>query len=682
MDCSLRISLETGVKIIDGERSVTELSGKRAALIAVISLEAPKPVDRDHLANLLWTKDNAQSRTSFRQELSKLRRTLSDTADLLFRETEFGFQLNDKVEVDVLTALEQACTGHFPELLAENPGALCNMLPGFEFLDHSFASWMTLKRQRMHQDMVDFLTKSLSSLDPKDENNLRFARTLNVMEPTHEAAVRFMMLHYCMQGETTTALRLYERLWHELWEEYEVRPSEPTQDLVVAIKSGESLTSFLPRIPAPTIEQHEQTAPDPEILALAEEPATCLNPIIWIAQFENSLQRPEFEKPINGLRLDLASALSRFREWKVIDRKELDPETMVRNPGIHSFILSGACSDADECGKIIVNFHDCDTKQLVWSESLAFFDADWTRLKRRAIRRVALAMNLHLAASRIQAVPDLAEIDLPGREAWLLGQTLLLEWRPESDDKAEQIFRQLLHNNPRFAAAQTGLAQILNSRHHMRPGTYRNRKDHLEALMLSNQAVSVDPLDSRAQLTLAWSYAMLGNWDIALATFKIAFELNENDPWTLVSGALGFSYCGDRESARQLAELLAEIGLGISPLQWAYHAGVQFMEGNYEAAVAAAERGTGSTPYIAGWHAAALAHMGEVQAAQEVFGSFLDTIRADWYGDGPADNREITQWLLHCYPIRGSDDWKLLRDGLALAGGPYLEQSLEIQPLA
>lgn len=680
MNCSLRVELAKGVRISCPRCELPVLGPKTRALVGVLALARGHPMSREQLASILWSEaDSEASRQNLRQALSKIRKVLGLRAELLLNEEAYGLQLRDSVEVDLLERLRELRSGALPDQLRENPDAFSNAMNGLDHIDPAFASWISLKRRRMEQDVVDMLSHKLGELDAGDTRGFEIAQVLFRMEPTHEAAVRSLMLYHHLRGETATALDLYEALWTVLDENYDVLPSELTQDLVVRIKSAVDVpgSPSKPNLTAPQLALTETPLPQslPSSMRSIADPA----PAICVARFINSIDDGGLNKVIDGFRLELISALSRFREWRIIDSPDFRP-VHYDKPTSLTYLMSGNCIDSSDHGKMIITFQDCATKQIVWSEQLSMGDTNWNRLKRRAIRRVALAMNIHLTEARINSLPAIVEADVQGRDAWLTGQALLLDWRPESEDRAEAIFRRLVAKNPSFGPAYVGLAQVINARHHIRPGTYRNRKDHLEALGHCNRAVSVDPLDSRAQLTLAWSYAMLGNWDLALSTFGIAFELNENDPWTLVSSALGFAYCGNSQMAHKLGDLLVEIGLGISPLQWAYHAGVKFMQRDYEGAVMASERGAGSTPYIAGWHAAALAHMGERAAAEEVFRTFLSETQSTWAGAKPPEDAEITKWLLHCYPIRGSADWVQLRDGLALAGGPVPESPVELRP--
>ena len=152
---------------------------------------------------------------------------------------------------------------------------------------------------------------------------------------------------------------------------------------------------------------------------------------------------------------------------------------------------------------------------------------------------------------------------------------------------------------------------------------------------------------------------------------ELACELNPNDTWTLISAAPLLIFCGQPERALALARPALDIAVAPSRSHWAYHCFVQFLTGNYEAALESAQRaedvlfGT-----LAAWRAAAFAHLGHKPEATEAADQFLAAIRADWFGIELATDEAIVRWLLQLYPISRRADWARLRDGLRLAGLP------------
>ena len=64
------------------------------------------------------------------------------------------------------------------------------------------------------------------------------------------------------------------------------------------------------------------------------------------------------------------------------------------------------------------------------------------------------------------------------------------------------------------------------------PAFSATRPRRTDTIELARTAVQLDPVDSRAQLCLGWSYAMAKQYVQAEVHMDLACELNENDAWT------------------------------------------------------------------------------------------------------------------------------------------------------
>ena len=74
---------------------------------------------------------------------------------------------------------------------------------------------------------------------------------------------------------------------------------------------------------------------------------------------------------------------------------------------------------------------------------------------------------------------------------------------------------------------------------------------------------------------------------------ELACELNDNDPWTLLSGAHYSALCGSIEQARSRAERALALSPAPRYLEWAYHCTVRFFCGDYAGAIEACDRAEG-----------------------------------------------------------------------------------------
>ena len=209
-----------------------------------------------------------------------------------------------------------------------------------------------------------------------------------------------------------------------------------------------------------------------------------------------------------------------------------------------------------------------------------------------------------------------------------------------------------------------------DSEHLVLPGLDRSEEVQQQALELSKVAVEVDPFDARAHHCFAWSLALGRRFDQAELSFGLALELNENDPWTLISSALGTAYCGKHREALELADQALRIDPNPSRAHWGYQAQTRFLCEDYTGSVTAAARALNVLPFLSAWHAAALGHLGYREDARDKARSFVEASRANWHGRTPPTEEAIASWLLRAFPIRDPADLERLREGLRLAGLP------------
>src|SRR5260370_42106940 len=91
----------------------------------------------------------------------------------------------------------------------------------------------------------------------------------------------------------------------------------------------------------------------------------------------------------------------------------------------------------------------------------------------------------------------------------------------------------------------------------------------------------------------------------------LAHRLNDNDPWTLVSAANCYAFCGQDKAAAEIIDSMLRENATIAPSapQRPYHTAVRFMTGDYEGCVAAADFIGALNTNAAGFKAAAPWHL-------------------------------------------------------------------------
>jgi DNA-binding SARP family transcriptional activator len=658
-----------GCSLSKGERMVIIRSRKIQALLGYLALIPTRRATREQLAGLLWSESpERQARMALRQALVRLREQLD-------QEGIGGIDANkgdapsikpDGILVDVWSLQTRLQQGQVDPILLERKNICETLLAGLDDLDPAFKSWLLVQRQSLHERLIFLLESQLADLaknDEEDEGGSRLEKTvalaLSNLDPTHEGACRQLMLVSVQEGDIAGALRRYNALWELLDSEYDAEPSEETQRLAAAIKMGN----------IPTPKRDTWRVPPTVPLQLAETGAA---PIpgsslerrlrIMVGPFESAGVDPEQRYLVAGFRHQLISSLIRFREWSLIDGVRV--WTSAAPAAEANYAISASSYQAEGQLHLMLTLSEPMTGEYVWSEDVSADLALWFSTQKLVVRRLAIALNVHLSEDRLSRALGQPEVSLALYDRWLRGEALTRLWRGRNRLQAADIFKSIIAEAPNFAPAYCSMVNFINSRSHIFPGELRTTDRKKEALDLARKAVQIDPTYSRTHLCAAWSYALNAHFDEAERSFQMAYERNENDPWTMIASSLGLAFCGQKDLAADRAALALQLGLCVEPRHWGYQGVVRFLCEDYEGAVAAFDQAEDVIYNFAAWKAAALAHLGRHDTARAEWRRFVDMVSSDWYGEGRPDDPAIREWLLQGFPIKPTQDWERLRDGL------------------
>ena len=656
----LRLCLVGGCTLLFDGPVIAVKSRKALALFSYLAWNAPKSETRERLAGLLWSESDEESaRASLRQTLKQLRSALEGAG---FRGL-YGDRLELRLDanllhVDVRAAMDALKAGQVSEELYRTKRMTDAILTGFEDVDPMFRSWLVVQRQVVQDQLVSSLEGLLSD-DPdlQSENSRDVAQALANIDPSNETACRALMGYHAKAGDIAASLRCYNDLWRLLDEEFDMAPSNETQDLAAQIKSG-SFESALPAVATPT----------PEVSTPAERRL-----VISVGTFETPNVPTELRYLIQGMRADLIARLVRFREWSVCEGENEERLGDVSQPSqshLDVYDVDATAFPEGERVRLVLTLKDRTQQHFIWSDWFHLDVDRWHDTQSAVVRRLAIAMNVHLSAERLARIAAAPDVKPRLYDRWLLGQELSFRWSPDTEVQAESIFQDIIREAPDFAPAYSSLVQIINSRHLIFPGIFRSQGREQETLALAKTAVMIDPLDSRTHLCLAWSNAMNAYFSRAGLSFRLASDLNENDPWSLVSASLGLAFCDEMDLAHTLADRALHVGLGASRLHWGYQTCVRFLEEDYESAVEAADQAQDMMLGLPAWKAAALFHLGRRAEAKAEGQRFLALVRSRWQGEEPPTDDNIARWFMHLYPIRRQQQWERLREGLSGAGVP------------
>jgi DNA-binding SARP family transcriptional activator/TolB-like protein len=638
-----------GRKILLGTR-------KAKALIAYLALSDNAQDTRERLVGLLWSEsDEERARASLRQAVHDIRLAFDHLRFAGFRIDKQALSINrDQRACDVDEVLAAVMQGKVHPRLLETRWITDTLLSDLDNVDAAFQVWVLAKRQLL----LDRLTLALERLlpcegDSRDASDAALA-LLN-LDPTHEVACRHLIRVRAQRGDIGGALKIYKSLWDLLEADYDVEPSKETQALIVEIKQMPGLGE---QPQAPTL---APTLPDT---------STPKRLYISVCTFEASGVPQDMRHLVDGFRHEFVACLARFREWSVRTLPPLwEPEPRTSSSPLE-YIVEGTTYELNNTVRLVVTLRDASTSVCIWSQRYSITLAAWFETQGHIVRQIALALNIHVSAERLRRVAAANEVPMEIHDRWLRGQAILSQMGSKDWPAAVTFVESLLADAPDFSPALSGLVQYRNSAHIALPGKFRDVAGHLETLQMAQRAVQLDPLDSRAQLSLAWTYQLLGRVDQSTLHAALALDLNENDPWTLMATGQIFAYCGDYQRAASLAAASLKISPVPSPLQVAYSGAIKFLCLDYPGCIEASREDLGISPAFMIWGCAAKAHAGRRDEAKAEFERVLERVAAEWHGSEPPTGDTMTRWLLHVFPIAIPGDWERLAAGLAAAGAP------------
>ncbi|HEU0084218.1 MAG TPA: BTAD domain-containing putative transcriptional regulator [Bradyrhizobium sp.] len=668
-DARLSISL-VGRTALRFNGELLELRTQKAgAVLSYLALTELKQESRERLVGLLWSRsDEEKARGSLRQVIRELRSVFEDAGYSGFAAGRLSIHLDPKlVEVDVESIIKAAERGGVHPLLLNTPNLEEHILEGLDDLDPSFRVWVLAKRQTIHDRLMRSLGAALIAEEVSEAVRKDVAAAIVNLDPTHEEASCHLMQVHAEQGDVAGALRIYKALWDLLDQDYGMEPSAATQDLVARIKLGafERPRASLDAVRKPQLIDWNVSHAGPPVAPAIKTPARiCL----VLPPFAMHGVDSDHAHLVQGFHQHLAASLVRFREWSVVDRTPVladsEPE-----PAPRYRIDTTAYQAGTEINMVMVLRED-STGIYVWGESCRLGLDNWFETQQRIIRRIATTLNVQLSAERLTRLAGEPDVSLDVYDRWLRGQSLHFKYDAESWQRGVAIFRDAIYENPTFSPCYSSLVQMNNIEHFVHPGRFRDPDKAKVTLELAKRAVELDPVDSRAHLCCGWSNAMVRREAEAAFHMELACELNDNDPWTLLSCALYCAFCGSIE----LARLRAEQSLALSPapsyLGWGYHGIVRVLCGDYAGALAACDRTHGVVPILPAWRITALFHLGQSATANDEAQRFLNGIRSFWVGSSTPTDEAIVRWTLQGHPISVRARWEVLRDGLRGAGLP------------
>ena len=231
---TLRLRLFGHMAVDDSKgRTYLPRTRKTRALLAVLAMASPKPVLRQQLASLLWSRrEQEQARGSLRQSVHEIQDTLGPAWNHLFITDRHYLSLRGAaIEIDVLSLAQPEAIS--VEILDKFEDVLLEDLNG---LDPAFDRWLEDERARFRR-IGRAIGESLLAKCEDPVAAIDTAEQLLAIDRTHEGAWRTIMRSHAERGDLTAAATSYERCRGVLAENSDGRPSPETEDLMGRIRA-------------------------------------------------------------------------------------------------------------------------------------------------------------------------------------------------------------------------------------------------------------------------------------------------------------------------------------------------------------------------------------------------------------------------------------------------------------
>lgn len=672
----LTISVLGGASITLNGRDIPLRNRKARAMLAYLAMSDTGEEQRERLAGLFWSEFGEQNaRATLRQAVHELRETLLPLGCNALVSTRNALGLEPgSFQLDLNEILQAITSRQAPAALLNQPRTAETLLAGFDDLDPSFHLWLTARRQTLQDRLVRGLEDAYRDGSLPRRQRRRLAEAALLLDPTHEEACRVVMRAAAEDGEIGAALHAYDELYRLLGDEYDMEPSAATQQLVAEVKQGrfENAEPDPADTPALSLAKEMQQALIAPQRARDPQPAPPVapKPALFIETFSMSGVAPDRTHLVEGFRIELIACLTRFREWHVSGSLG-DPADSTRDLPISGrYAVTTTAYQAGSTINVVMVLRELGSDLAIWGERFELRLDSWFETQQHIVQKIAATLNIQVFTERLMRQRHVAAFSLEAYDVWLRSQVVIHGCRVAEWNRTAQILAETIEREPGYSPLYSSLAQMNNVVAFFQPGMFRDDVKAQRTLALAQQAVALDPRDSRAELCMGWALAFCRRYSQAELHMDLACELNATDPWTLMSSAMFHAFTGDFEQAQQLSERSMDVTLFPNISHWLFLTSIRFLLEDYEGAVIAADRAPGGILTVAGWRAAALCKLGREREAKEEVEGFYTDVRAAWVGSGPPSEEAITRWLLHLYPISRVEIWERLRDGLTAAGMP------------
>ncbi len=408
------------------------------------------------------------------------------------------------------------------------------------------------------------------------------------------------------------------------------------------------------------------TAKTDEPLPLSDKPSIAVMP------FDNMSGDPEHEYFADGIAEDIITALSRFKQFKVIARnstfvykgRNVDIRQVARELGVR-YVLEGSVRKGGKRLRITGQLIETSDGTHLWADRYDGDLEDVFELQDRITESVIGAIEPTIMAAEIERARRQPPESLAAYDLYLQAMPCLYAMRPEDNSKGLGLLHRAIDKDPSYAIALAYCAWGYEQRL-TRGWEPFGEKDAETAIDLARRALATHTTDPRALAAAGFVLVMVArDYDRGLSAIRRAEELNPNIAFVSMHIGVALLFGGEGLD-RALAHL--EHAIRVSPgdpgafIYWAMAANCHYFAGRDEIAVELARRSADIYP---DWDSTywvlvpALARLGRMEEARTALAKLREL--------SPHNTGSLLRRIL---PYRDVDMLETMVNGLTDAGLP------------
>jgi TolB-like protein/Flp pilus assembly protein TadD len=549
---------------------------KGLALVAYLALHE-ESIASEFLAELFWP-NNRKNRACLRTVKSYLNATVSDT---LIAKEGFSLRINSTVELstDILKIRQLVeAYGKNPVIVQEDVSKL-GLLESATQLWHGrflsgfylkgcpeFESWVLSEEHAVDRTMDYALLTLVKKYEDFGEYDkaILYARRRTDLELTNEEAHRDLMRLYAETGQRQAAMRQYHYCARILEEELGLEPGEETIALYDLLKSGG------PPLPPTGIFQGKNK--------------------IAVLPLKNASNDPTQEFLGDGLSDDIRARLSQIHDLHVISRastiriKDTDKNIGVIGVELNArYILDGSMLRAGNDLRITVELVDVIGDRQLWSEKYSGTMADVFDIQEKICGSIIRTLKLKLSLEEQQRIMKKPIQNVHAFEIYLRSRPGIWAFDKNSLRNTEHLLLNALKaagpNELLYATLGRVNIQFIEAGITTDTNIVRRAEEYVQKIFNQN------PTSSYAYSLRGHIRYIRGEFQDAIWDLKRAYQVNPNDPETLMYLCYIFMLTGKVDAAKPFLERLLEVD-PLTPINHCMPGFLQVMEGRPEAGLA------------------------------------------------------------------------------------------------